>query len=145
MTKEGASSPQSKACGVLAPLGATAGGEGTPDGIFPDPAESPATQPESTMSGFGARTSIRLDQRAFEYVEDGRVRSRMRHGRSIDRGRLVSSILHGLADAGFDLAEAEPTEIALAVSRRFAPLPGCKLQEAELRDPVGHRRAAHLE
>lgn len=47
------------------------------------------------------------------------MRSRMRHGRSIDRGRLVSSILHGLANAGFDLSEVAPTEIAAAIARRI--------------------------
>jgi hypothetical protein len=116
--REEGSSPEAKEQLVLAPFGTTAGeGDGIHDRIWPDPEEPPD---EPSSSGFGARTSIRLDQRAFEYVENGRMRSRMRHGRSIDRGRLVSSILHGLADAGFDLSEAEPAEIALAISRRFS-------------------------
>ncbi|HSU13504.1 hypothetical protein [Longimicrobium sp.] len=120
-TREGGNSPEPKEQLVLAPFETTPGAaDAIPYRVWPDPEETPAGEAEPGLSGFGARTSIRLDQRAFEYVEDGRLRSRMRHGRSIDRGRLVSSILHGLANAGFDLAEAEPEEIALAVSRRFA-------------------------
>ena len=63
-----------------------------------------------------AFTSFRLDERAFRYVEDGRVRSRVSHGRAIDRGKLVSAVLHGLEDAGFDLAQPIPDDIALAVA-----------------------------
>jgi hypothetical protein len=70
-------------------------------------------------AGGGARTSFRLDSRAFRYVEAARIRSRLSHGRATDRGKLVSSILHGLEIAGFDLSEPEPEEIAVSVARCF--------------------------
>jgi hypothetical protein len=79
---------------------------------------------EAATAGLGARTSLRLDERAFAYLEDARTRSRMTHGKSTDRGKLVSRVLHGLAMAGFDLSEPVPEEVAVFVAGRMSSSAG---------------------